>query len=292
MVVLAYLIFGVLALAATAFVCWPILRRRDDSIRARALLGGAAAALVLGIGGGAYLMLGNPNLAERSLTGPSAHDLRGLVALLAQRVRARPNDARAWTLLGRGYLTLGDAANAAAAFKRGIGVAPLSDKPQLYSAYGEALTLSAGGAVTADAEAAFALALQGNPKDFAARYYLGLAFAARRDTQHALALWNSLLADTPPNAPWRAGLVDRIALLSSRAGAAPDIMGMVASLAARLKTQPNDPAGWQRLVRAYSVLGDAVKAKQALTEARTVLKRDRTAQAQLAREARELRLEK
>jgi cytochrome c-type biogenesis protein CcmH len=292
MVVLAYLIFGALALAAAAFVTWPILRRQDESIRARLLLGGAAAALVLGIGGGAYLMLGNPYLATRSLAGPSTQDLRGLVALLAQRVRARPSDPRAWTLLGRGYLTLGDATDAAAAFRRGIGVAPLGERPQLYSAYGEALTLAAGGTVTGDAEAAFALALRGNPKDFAARYYLGVAFAARSETQHALALWNSLLADAPPNAPWRAGLVDRIALLSGRPGVTPDIMGMVASLAARLKAQPNDPAGWQRLVRAYSVLGDAAKAKQALTEARTALKRDRTAQAQLALEARELKLEK
>ena len=286
------LIFVLLALAAAAFVCWPILRRRDQSLPARALLATSLAALVLGIGGGLYLMLGEPDLAARAVTGPSSHDLRGLIAVLAERVRARPNDPRGWTLLGRGYLTLGDASDAAAAFRRGIAVAQASDKSQLYSAYGEALTVSAGGAVTPDAEAAFRQALAGNPKDFAARYYLGLAYASRRDPQHALVLWNGLLADAPPNAPWRAQLLDQIAMLSGRFGAAPDIGGMVASLAARLKAQPNDPAGWQRLIRAYTVLGDTGKAKQALADARAVLKQDSTAKARLALEARELKLEK
>jgi cytochrome c-type biogenesis protein CcmH len=285
-------IFVLLAVAAAAFVCWPILRRSDQSLRARALLAGAVAALVLGIGGGAYLMLGEPYLAARTVSGPSSHDLRGLIAVLAQRVRARPNDPRGWTILGRGYLTLGDANDAATAFRRGIAVAPAGEKPQLYSAYGEALTLAAGGAVTSDAEDAFRQALVGNPKDFAARYYLGLAYASRRDAAHALTLWNGLLADAPPNAPWRPQLVDQIAMLSGRFGATPDIGGMVASLAARLKAQPNDPAGWQRLIRAYTVLGDTAKARQALTDARTALKNDAGAKARLALEARQLKLEK
>jgi cytochrome c-type biogenesis protein CcmH len=285
-------IFTLLALGAAAFACWPILRRSGQSLQARALLAGAVAALVLGIGGGAYVMLGEPYLAARTVSGPSSRDLRGLVALLAQRVRARPADAQGWTLLGRGYLTLGDAGDAAGAFRRAIAVTPSPDRPQLYSAYGEALTLAAGGAVTADAEAAFRETLRGDPKDFAARYYLGLAYASRRDAAHALALWNSLLADAPPNAPWRAQLVDQVAMLSGRSGAAPDIAGMVASLAARLKAQPNDPAGWQRLIRAYAVLGDTAKARQALRDGRAALKEDAPATARLALEARQLKLEK
>jgi cytochrome c-type biogenesis protein CcmH len=285
-------IFALLALGAIFFVCWPILRRTGQSASARALLAGAMAALVLGIGGGTYLMLGAPYLAARSVSGPSSHDLRGLIALLAQRVRAYPADPRGWTLLGRGYLTLGDAGDAAAAFRRAIAAASGADKPRLYSAYGEALTLAAGGAVTSDAELAFRQALRGNPKDFAARYYLGLAYASRRDAEHALALWNGLLADAPLNASWRSQLVDQIAMLSGRSGATPDIAGMVALLAARLKAQPNDPAGWQRLIRAYMVLGDTAKAKQALADARNALKGDRAAEARIALEARQQKLEK
>src|SRR5512142_3359632 len=107
--IVVIIIFGLLTLAAVAFVCWPVLRRSDQRMQARALLAATLAAIVLGIGGGLYVMLGEPELAARAVTGPSSHDLRGLIAVLAQRVRARPNDPRGWTLLGRGYLTLGDA---------------------------------------------------------------------------------------------------------------------------------------------------------------------------------------
>ncbi len=43
---------------------------------------------------------------------------------------------------------------------------------------------------------------------------------------------------------------------------------MVAGLAARLKADPGDAAGWQKLIRAYVVLGDQAKARTALADAR------------------------
>jgi cytochrome c-type biogenesis protein CcmH len=46
---------------------------------------------------------------------------------------------------------------------------------------------------------------------------------------------------------------------------------MVAGLAARLKSNPDDGAGWQRLIRAYAVLGDKHKARGALAEARKAM---------------------
>jgi len=285
-------IFGALAALAAAFACWPVLRRGNQPSRSKLLLAAATMAFVLGIGGGSYLVLGSPYLAERAFSSPSPHDLRGLIAALARTVRNRPDDAKGWTLLGRGYLTLGDASDAAAAFRRAIPVASAAQRPELYSAYGEALTLASGGAVPPDAEQAFAVALQGNPKDFAARYYLGLAYASRGDNTRAIALWNSLLADAPPNAPWRAELVDRMARLRAANGTAPDIGAMVASLAERLKRQPTDVDGWQRLIRAYSVLGDNNKANNALAQARSALKADPQAQARLSLEARQLKLER
>ncbi len=288
-VIAIFVAFGVLA---AAFVCWPILRRQDERAGLKALLAGAVAALVLGIGGGTYLILGSPYLAARNLSNPSPQDLRGLIAALAQTVRNRPKDGKGWTLLGRGYLTLGDANDAAAAFRRGIPVSPAVQRPELYSAYGEALTLAAGGAVPAEAEGAFRHALAGNPKDFAARYYLGLAYASRRDAPRALALWDSLLADAPPNVSWRAELVDRMAMLRAATGTAPAVGAMVTSLAERLKREPADLDGWQRLIRAYSVLGEHDKANNALAQARSALKANPEAQARLGVEARQLKLER
>ncbi len=45
------------------------------------------------------------------------------------------------------------------------------------------------------------------------------------------------------------------------------IRGMVEGLAARLEENPDDPAGWRRLARAYQVLGEPEKAEEALARA-------------------------
>jgi cytochrome c-type biogenesis protein CcmH len=46
------------------------------------------------------------------------------------------------------------------------------------------------------------------------------------------------------------------------------VRGMVEGLAARLAQSPDDPEGWVRLVRAYTVLGETAKRDAALATAR------------------------
>jgi cytochrome c-type biogenesis protein CcmH/NrfG len=45
------------------------------------------------------------------------------------------------------------------------------------------------------------------------------------------------------------------------------VQGMVEGLAARLAENPDDPAGWRRLIRSYAVLDEQDKAREALTTA-------------------------
>jgi len=52
------------------------------------------------------------------------------------------------------------------------------------------------------------------------------------------------------------------------------IRGMVARLADQLKENGNDVDGWQRLLRAYMVLGERDKAHAAATDARRALAND------------------
>jgi cytochrome c-type biogenesis protein CcmH len=52
------------------------------------------------------------------------------------------------------------------------------------------------------------------------------------------------------------------------------IRGMVARLADRLKENGNDFEGWQRLVRAYMVLGERDKAQAAAGDAKRALASD------------------
>ena len=49
------------------------------------------------------------------------------------------------------------------------------------------------------------------------------------------------------------------------------IEGMVSGLAARLESEPADPQGWERLLRAYMVLGRKDEASAALARARLAL---------------------
>jgi cytochrome c-type biogenesis protein CcmH len=287
--IVVILIFASVAAVALAFACWPLWH---TATKGGAVLVASLALFMIAIAAGTYMFVGHPELAQRSLQKPDTKDARALVTTLAWRMRKNPNDPRGWFVLGRGYLFLQDAPDAAAAFKRAIPLVSPAERPAILSAYGEALTLAAQGDVTPEAEAAFRAVLAGDPKEVKARFYLGQAYAQRRDAPHALALWQNLLADTPPNAPWRGVLLDSIATLTGAVQAPPNIAAMVAGLAERLKHAPNDPEGWQRLVRSYAVLGEADKARAALADARRVFAGDKAQLAALGAEARTLKLEK
>jgi cytochrome c-type biogenesis protein CcmH len=260
----------VVVLAAIGFAVIPLWRAK--TLKGRGLLAAAIALFLLGIGGGTYFMLGQPYLAWRSAQGVNTRDVNGLIALLVKRVHAAPTDLQAWVYLGRGYMGAGDAGDAAKAYAHAVA--------------------QANGAVGDEAEAAFRAALKLNPKEQAARFFVGQSLAARGDKPAALALWNGLLAEAPANSPLHQTLVDRIALLTAQSGGgAPDPKAMVAGLAARLKDNPNDAAGWQRLIRAYSVLGDRAQAQDALATARKTFAQQGDVVATLDAEAKDLKLD-
>ncbi len=307
----AVLYIGVLVvvLAAVAFAVMPLWLTREHrpgevgtgspsgratQQKGRPVLAAALALFLLGIGGGTYWMLGQPYLAWRSAQGTETRDVNGLIALLIKRVRAAPDDLQAWVYLGRGYMGVGDAGDAAKAYGRAVALANGSGHPDagLDTLYGEALVAQANGEVGAEAEAAFRAALKLDPKEQAARYFIAQAQAARGDKQGALTILNELLAETPDKSPLRQTLIDRIALLTAQGGGgAPDPKAMVAGLAARLKDNPDDAAGWQRLIRAYSVLGQRAEAQEALTTARKTFAGKSDVLAELDAQAKELKLD-
>ncbi|HVV29145.1 MAG TPA: tetratricopeptide repeat protein [Rhizomicrobium sp.] len=281
--------FGLAALLAIAFVAVPSLR--DRAGKGRGLLAGAVALFVLGIGAGTYFMVGQPRLAERAAEGLNTRDVKGLAPFLIERVRKYPNDVKAWRFLAQTYMAANDPADAAKALAKVIALTGKGDAAT-DAAYGEALVLANSGTVPQEAEDAFAAALAIEPRNAPARFYLGLARAQHGDRPRAIALWQSLLNDTPPTSPLHQMLVDRLAVLTAQgAGGAPDPHAMVAMLAARLKADPNDAPGWVRLMRAYTVLGETDKARQALADARKAFKGNADAQTAFATAAKALKLE-
>jgi cytochrome c-type biogenesis protein CcmH len=281
------------ALAAIAFAAVPL--RRIENKRTRALVWAAAALFILCVGGGAYYLVGRPHLAQREALGLQSNEVSGLVPYLIKRVRQYPGDVRAWRYLGQAYMEARDPRDAAKAFRKVIELTGQGD-PEMDAAYGEALVAASGGAVPDEAEKAFLIAYRLDPHNAPARFYLGLARASRNDRAGALEVWQSLLADTPATTPLHQLLVDRIALLTSQGlqggqGGAPNPRAMVAMLAARLKDNPQDALGWVRLMRAYTVLGETEKAKQALADARKAFPDNKDAQTAFTTAAKALKLE-
>lgn len=285
--------FVLVALAAIGFAAVPLWRIENK--KRRALFLAAAALSILAIGGGAYVLVGRPHLAQREATGLKTHEVNGLIPYLIQRVRQYPQDARAWRYLAQAYMEAQDPRDAAKAFAKVIELTGQGDAA-LDAAYGEALVLANNGAVPPEAEKAFATALAVDPHNAPARFYLGLAKIAHNDRPGAIQLWQSLLNDTPVTSPLHQLLVDRLAILTSQAvaggqGGAPNPRAMVAMLAARLKADPNDALGWVRLMRAYTVLGETEKAKQALIDARKAFADNKDAQTAFTTAAKALKLQ-
>ncbi|MGQ0741866.1 MAG: tetratricopeptide repeat protein [Alphaproteobacteria bacterium] len=289
---LAILSFLILAALAAGFAAIPFLRAAGPHAWRGRRLAVLSALGVIALAAGVYAATGRVELAARAFKGPSPDDFRALVATLAQRIRERPDDSQGWTLLGRGYLALGAPDHAAKALSRAIALSETAGTPSasLYALYGEALAQDAG-QITGEAEDAFEKALTRDPRDASARYYLGLAARGRGEKEKALSYWEGLLGDAAADAPWRHALADEVGALKAETGGGADIEAMVAGLAARLEKNPDDLAGWMRLVRAYAVMGEAKKAREALARARAQFVRNESAHNSLNALARDLAIE-
>ncbi|MGQ9364748.1 c-type cytochrome biogenesis protein CcmI [Azospirillum sp. ST 5-10] len=239
-----------------------------------------------------YLPLGHPDvpampLASRDLQreqgGPPPQVLAA-IDKLKEHLAANPDDRAGWDLLGRTYAKMGRYADAAQALGRAAALAP--GDLDLKAAWAEALTNANGGIVPEPAQEAFAAVAAADPKEPRARFYLALARFQAGDVPGALQRWQALAADTPADAPWLPAIQAQIRQAAGRLGldadaavpqpappAAPQtvdgavddpqIRGMVQSLADRLRDDPSDVAGWKRLARSYSVLGEHDKAVEA-----------------------------
>ncbi|BCW89920.1 Beta-barrel assembly-enhancing protease [Alphaproteobacteria bacterium SO-S41] len=250
------------------------------------------AALVL------YATLGSPDLpgqalADRDMDAAMQEaPLEEVAEKLFERLAMDPGHPDGWILLARTYSRLGRFDEAAAAYARAIELLGVKAPAGLYSAYGEALTLAAGGRVTSDAKVAFDEALKRDPKDEPARFYLAEYKAQNGDTPGAVADLKALLADTAPDAPQRSLIEAKIAELETPAAKDnPAVRGMVDSLAAKLEANPQDLDGWLLLITSYVKLEEPAKAREALAKARAVFKDDASALEALTAKARELGLE-
>jgi len=271
--------------ASTAATRGSLQFRRATAVAALIILPFGAPAL--------YAALGSPNVAgEPAFARVSASQSRESIVSLVGQVEAHlartPNDGTGWELIAPVYMQLGRFDDAVEARKKSLALKGETATRQ--ADLGEAEVAAANGVVTAEAKAAFERAVELDPHEAKARYFLGLAAEQDGNTDEAASVWRTLLAEAPPNAPW-IGFVRAALARASGTPAAPGsnandvaaaakmsddqrnemIRGMVAGLASRLHDNGADVEGWLRLVRAYTVLGDRDKAKNAAADARRAL---------------------
>lgn len=245
--------------------------------RAVVLALAVAPALALGL----YLKLGSPGALDqpyaRRLDGWQHAKLTSLAppeiaAVLRDAVAKRPNEAEGFRLLGLAENASNNPIAAVRALRRAARIAP--DRPDIWLMLGQAQVAASGGKVSGGAEASFQRVLTLVPGEPTARYFLAGAKADAGKTSEAIADLTALKAEFPAGDDRRASVDAAIARLQGKPAVTENpqqlamIQGMVASLAARLKDNPDDPDGWVRLVRAYAVLGDTAKRDAAYATAR------------------------
>jgi len=232
---------------------------------------------------GLYLLVGQPGMGDQPFAtriagwragDPSRLAAPELAAVLSRMTKENPNDPRGFRYLAIAEGAAQDPAAAVRAMRHAVRLAP--EQAELWELLGEAELAQGNGDVSPEAAEAFRQALKRDPGSLAARFHLARLQIAQGDKAGGLAAWRQLLADLPANDSRRQELTDAIAQVEGAPAAVqavPEaqlamIQGMVAGLAQRLKTHPDDPEGWTRLVRAYAVLGDTARRDAALAEAR------------------------
>jgi cytochrome c-type biogenesis protein CcmH len=239
-----------------------------------------------------YLVLGSPNVPgqpafARVKAAPGDQSIEALVGQVEAHLAKSPNDGNGWEVIAPVYLRLGRFDDAVMARRKAL---TLSGETATRDAdLGEALVAAANGVVTDEAKHVFETAVTRDPHEAKARYFLGLADEQDGNRAAAAARWRAMLEEAPAGAPW-VGFV-RAALgrvtgepvpgpsdadIAATANMSDEqrvemIRGMVGRLSDRLHAQGGDVEGWLRLVRAYAVLGDRDKAKDAATDARHAL---------------------
>lgn len=248
-----------------------------------------------------YGLLGSPDLPSQPLSARLAADpaqlpADELVARAEAHLVAFPDDGRGWDVLAPVYLRMGRYQDAVVAFRKAIQLAGATANRE--AGLGEALAAAAGGMITADARDAFAQALQLEPGHPKSQFFLAGALAQQGRLGDAIAAWTVMRSALAVGSPWLP-VVDQalaeagrqttaVATGPAQPGTGPAQPGpsaddvaaasqmsaddrnamietMVARLDEKLKLNPHDAEGWQRLVRSYQVLGKTEAARDALS---------------------------
>jgi cytochrome c-type biogenesis protein CcmH len=245
--------------------------------------------------------------ASRAAPPGSAPGVSELVAKVEERLRAHPEDGRGWDVIAPVYLRLGRFNDAANAFQQAIRL--VGESPDRLAGLAESHMLVSDGVVTEAAREAYARLAQVAPQRMEPRFWLAVAAEQDGRFEDAAEAYAKLLSEGDATASWRPTVIERWRTARTKLGLATDpppasrvavdapagkapaivkeqvdaaeamspdarrqmIEEMVAGLDKRLSENGHDLEGWQRLIRAYTVLGRRDDAQSALKRAQAAL---------------------
>lgn len=230
---------------------------------------------------------------------PADPRMAELMDKLRGAVAARPNDLQGLELLARNEAAIGNYRAGWEAQRRLIALKGDAATGEDHAALAELMILAAGGSVSPEAEAVLARALELDPANGSARYFLGLMLAQAGRPDRTFNVWRNLLEEGPEDAPWMAPIrasIGELAWLAGEEGYQPPsaesfgpseedmqaaaemtpedreamIRGMVEGLNARLAGEGGTSDDWARLIGALGVLGETERAAAVWAEAENI----------------------
>lgn len=281
----------------------------------------AVAAVIIGGGVGIYFLIGAPGKRDMPLqaryadaaewrknrpsqakaeasqpprvTPPGPVDPRfdKLMKQLRETVQQRPDSLQGQKLLARNEATLGNFKAAYTAQTNVIRLKGTKVTAADYVALADLYVSATSGYVSPEAESALKSALRLEPNNFVARYYTGLLLIQIGRPDQAFTMWDRLLRESPPRAPWVGPIRARMTELSKLAGVryklpplektaegstaktgAPtskrdQLRSRVIALNSRLARQGGSAQEWSDLISGLGVLGEKQRAKAIWQEA-------------------------
>ena len=147
-----------------------------------------------------YGMLGNPNALDPTRTAApqqmTPEQINDMVAKLAERMQANPDNMQGWLMLARSYKTMGRYEEAAEAYGKAEKV--INDDPELLASYAETIAMAAGQGLKGKPAQLIERALKLDPQQPHALFLAGAAAMEAGDNKKGIAYWEALLPQVEP----------------------------------------------------------------------------------------------
>lgn len=153
---------------------------------------------VLGLLG--YGMLGNPKALDPTQTAApqqmTPEKINEMVASLAEKMKAKPDDMQGWLMLARSYKSLGRYDEAVQAFAKAEKA--INDEPDLLASYAETIAMANGKGITGKPIQLVERALKIDPKHGHSLFLAGAAAMEAGDNKKGIVYWEALLEQVEP----------------------------------------------------------------------------------------------